>query len=221
MIPLPRGVTATSPCFCTTAPRAPRRSTAPAIAARGLDSTSDGRPVFWLGLAPEGESFSRVRDLFDQARRREDQGPADRAGVAPPDHRSRAAVPDGPARAVKPGGDSTRGRRGLRPSPRSALGRDPAARRAHRAVSEVRAEAAETIGEVQTPQSVPALTDLATGSPDPAVRREAAEAFADQPPDLALPAIESSSRPVSTTRRSAKPSRRSARSRMRGSCRCW
>ena len=43
---------------------------------------------------------------------------------------------------------------------------------------------------MQTPQSIPALTDLATNSPDPAVRREAAEAFADQPPELALPAIE-------------------------------
>ena len=53
-----------------------------------------------------------------------------------------------------------------------------------------RAEAAETIGEVQTPQSIPALTDLVSQSADPEVRREAAEAFGSQPAERAVPAIE-------------------------------
>ena len=65
-------------------------------------------------------------------KKREDSGTADRVGVAPSDHRPGAAVPDPAGRSGKPRRDTARGRGGLRPPPRSALGRDPDARGGHR-----------------------------------------------------------------------------------------
>ena len=147
-------------------------------------------PIFWLGAAPEAESFDRVRDLFGQSRPEKIKILLiELASLHPTTDLvlpflTRLVDPSNPLairREATEGFDHHHDPRSVEILVRVA--RTDAA-------SEVRAEAAETIGEVQTPQSVPALTDLATNSPDPAVRREAAEAFADQPPDLALPAIE-------------------------------
>ena len=148
-------------------------------------------PVFWLGEAPEAESFARVRQLFGQARTEKIQTwLIDLASL------------HGNADAVIPFLADL-----VHPSRPVAIRREAAEGFAHqhdpRSVeillrvartdpdSSVRAEAAETIGEVQTPQSIPALLDLVKTSPDSAVRREAAEGFADQPAAQAIPAIES------------------------------
>ena len=172
-----------------------RAARADAIDRGGYRSTRLGfdfgsTPVFWLGPAPEAESFGRVRELFSQVR-------PEKIKVLMIELASLHPTTD----LVLPFLTGL-----LDPSNPVAIRREAAEGFDHHhdprsveillrvartdAVSEVRAEAAETIGEVQTPQSVPALTELATKSPDPAVRREAAEAFADQPADLALPAIE-------------------------------
>jgi HEAT repeat protein/beta-lactamase regulating signal transducer with metallopeptidase domain len=147
-------------------------------------------PVFWLGGAPEVQSFERVQELFGQARNEKIQALLiELASLHPTTDLvlpflTRLLEPANPVairREAAEGFDHHHDPRSVEILLRVAR---------TDAVSEVRAEAAETIGEVQTPQSIPALTDLATNAPDPAVRREAAEAFADQPPALALPAIE-------------------------------
>ena len=147
-------------------------------------------PVFWLGSAPEAQSFERVQELFGQARNEKIQELLiELASLHPTTDMvlpflTRLVDPANPVairREAAEGFDHHHDPRSVEILMRVA---------STDTVSEVRAEAAETIGEVQTPQSIPALTDLATNSPDRAVRREAAEAFADQPPALALPAIE-------------------------------
>jgi beta-lactamase regulating signal transducer with metallopeptidase domain/HEAT repeat protein len=147
-------------------------------------------PVFWLGGAPEAQSFERVQELFEQARNEKIQELLiELASLHPTTDLvlpflTRLVDPANPVairREAAEGFNHHHDPRSVEILVRVA-GTDT--------VSEVRAEAAETIGEVQTPQSIPALTDLATNAPDRAVRREAAEAFADQPPALALPAIE-------------------------------
>jgi HEAT repeat protein/beta-lactamase regulating signal transducer with metallopeptidase domain len=147
-------------------------------------------PIFWLGAAPEVESFERVRDLFGQSRPEKIKILLiELASLHPTTDLvlpflTRLVDPSNPLAIRR---EATEGFEHHH-DPRSVEILLRVAR--IDAASEVRAEAAETIGEVQTPQSVPALSDLATNSPDPAVRREAAESFADQPPDLAVPAIE-------------------------------
>jgi HEAT repeat protein/beta-lactamase regulating signal transducer with metallopeptidase domain len=147
-------------------------------------------PVFWLGSAPEAQSFERVEELFGQARNEKIQELLiELASLHPTTDMvlpflTRLVDPANPVairREAAEGFDHHHDPRSVEILMRVA---------STDTVSEVRAEAAETIGEVQAPQSIPALTNLATNSPDPAVRREAAEAFADQPPALALPAIE-------------------------------
>jgi beta-lactamase regulating signal transducer with metallopeptidase domain len=147
-------------------------------------------PVFWLGAAPEVQSFERVQELFGQARNEKIQELLiELASLHPTTDLvlpflTRLVEPANPVairREAAEGFDHHHDPRSVEILLRVAR---------TDAVSEVRAEAAETIGEVQTPQSIPALTELATDPADPAVRREAAEAFADQPPALALPAIE-------------------------------
>ena len=124
-------------------------------------------PVFWLGDAPEAQSFERVQGLFDQARTEKIQVllielaslHSNTDVVAPfltrlvdqswpPAIRSEAAE----------GFDHHHDPRSVEILLRVAR-TDPD--------SSVRAEAAETIGEVQTPQSIPALTDLVSQSTDP------------------------------------------------------
>ena len=147
-------------------------------------------PVFWLGGAPEVQSFERVQELFGQARNEKIQELLIEVASLHPTtdlvlpFLTRLLEPANPVairREAAEGFDHHHDPRSVEILLRVAR---------TDSVSEVRAEAAETIGEVQTPQSIPALTDLATNAADPAVRREAAEAFADQPPALALPAIE-------------------------------
>ena len=147
-------------------------------------------PVFWLGFAPESDSFARVQELFGQARNEKIQVLLiELASLHPTTdlvlpfltRLVDASNPVAIRREAAEGFDHHHDPRSVEVLLRVAR---------TDTVSEVRTEAAETIGEVQTPQSIPALTDLATNSSDPAVRREAAEAFADQPPALALPAIE-------------------------------
>jgi HEAT repeat protein/beta-lactamase regulating signal transducer with metallopeptidase domain len=147
-------------------------------------------PVYWLGLAPETESFARVQELFAQARTEKIQVLLiELASLHPTTDLvlpflTRLVDPSNPVairREAAEGFDHHHDPRSVEILLRVAR---------TDTVSDVRAEAAETIGEVQTPQAIPALTDLATNSPDPAVRRQAAEAFGDQPPHLALPAIE-------------------------------
>jgi HEAT repeat protein len=147
-------------------------------------------PVFWLGFAPEPESFGRVRELFGQARPEKIRVMLIELASLHPNTDVVLPFLSGllnPSNPVTIRGEAAEGFEHHH-DPRSVeillrvARTDPD--------SDVRAEAAETIGQVQTPQSIPALTDLATSSPDPAVRREAAEAFGDQPPALALPAIE-------------------------------
>jgi HEAT repeat protein/beta-lactamase regulating signal transducer with metallopeptidase domain len=147
-------------------------------------------PVFFLGDAPESQSFDRVQGLFGQARVEKIQTflielaslhPNSNVVIPflarlvdqsyPPAIRSEAAE----------GFDHHHDPRSVEILLRVAR-TDPD--------SSVRAEAAETIGEVQTPQSIAALTDLVTESTDPEVRREAAEAFGSQPAERAVPAIE-------------------------------
>jgi HEAT repeat protein len=147
-------------------------------------------PVFWLGDAPEAQSFSRVQALFGQARTEKIQVLLIELASM---HSNTDLVAPFLARLVEPSqppairNEAAEGF-GHHHDPRSVeillkvARTDPD--------SEVRAEAAETIGEVQTPQSIPALSDLVNQSTDPAVRTEAAEAFADQPADRAIPAIE-------------------------------
>jgi HEAT repeat protein/beta-lactamase regulating signal transducer with metallopeptidase domain len=147
-------------------------------------------PVFWLGDAPESQSFERVRRLFDQARTRKIQVflielaslHANTDVVAP--FLTRLVDRSWPVDIRREAAEGF----GHHHDPRSVevllrvarTDPDPS----------VRAEAAEALGEVQTPQSIPALTALVSESTDPAVRREAAEAFGDQPAERALPAIE-------------------------------
>jgi HEAT repeat protein/beta-lactamase regulating signal transducer with metallopeptidase domain len=147
-------------------------------------------PIFWLGAAPERESFGRVTELFGQARHEKIRLLLIELASLHPDtdlvlpFLTRLVDPSNPVairQEAAEGFDHHHDPRSVEVLLRVAR-TDP--------TSEVRAEAAETIGQVQTPQSIPALTDLATNSPDSAVRREAAEAFADQPPALALPAID-------------------------------
>ena len=153
-------------------------------------------PIFWLGTAPERESFGRVTELFGLARPEKIRLLLIELASLHPDtdlvlpFLTRLVDPPNPVairQEAAEGFDHHHDPRSVEVLLRVAR-TDPAA--------EVRVEAAETIGEVQTPQSIPALTDLATNSPDSAVRREAAEAFSDQPPGLALPAID---RLVATT----------------------
>jgi HEAT repeat protein len=147
-------------------------------------------PVFWLGEAPDGQSFARVENLFGQARDRKIQTLLiDLASL----HSNSNVVIPFLARLVDrkwPVEIRREAAEGFahHHDPRSVKILLDVAR--GDADSSVRAEAAETIGEVQTPQSIPALMDLATRSTDPDVRREAAEGFGDQPANRALPAIE-------------------------------
>jgi HEAT repeat protein len=147
-------------------------------------------PVFWLGDAPEPQSFDRVQSLFGQARTEKIQVllielaslHSNTDVVAP--FLARLVVEPWPAairREAAEGFDHHHDPRSVEILLRVAR-TDPD--------SSVRTEAAETIGEVQTPQSIPALTDLVNQSTDPSVRREAAEGFADQPAERALPALE-------------------------------
>jgi HEAT repeat protein/beta-lactamase regulating signal transducer with metallopeptidase domain len=148
-------------------------------------------PVFWLGDAPEAQSFERARSLFEQARTEKIQVflielaslHSDTNVVAPflTSLVDPSSWPPAIRREAAEGFDHHHDPRSVDVLLRVAR-TDPD--------SSVRAEAAETIGEVQTPQSIPALNDLVSQSSDPAVRREAAEAYADQPAALALPAIE-------------------------------
>ncbi len=148
-------------------------------------------PVFWLGEAPETQSFERVQALFGQTRTEKIQVllielaslHSNTDLVAPFLTRlvDPSSWPPAIRREAAEGFDHHHDPRSVEVLLRVAR-TDPD--------SSVRAEAAETIGEVQTPQSIPALNDLVSQSSDPAVRREAAEAFADQPAALALAAIE-------------------------------
>jgi HEAT repeat protein/beta-lactamase regulating signal transducer with metallopeptidase domain len=147
-------------------------------------------PVFWLGDAPESQSFAHVQSLFGQARTEKIQSLLielasmhSNTDVVLP-FLTRLVDPSQPAairREAAEGFDHHHDPRSVEVLLRVAR-TDPD--------SSVRAEAAEAIGEVQTPQSIPALNDLVNQSTDSAVRREAAEAFAGQPAAQALPAIE-------------------------------
>lgn len=147
-------------------------------------------PVFWLGDAPEAQSFEQVKSLFGQTRTEKIQvllielaSLHSNTDVVLP-FLTRLVDPSWPP-AIRSeaaeGFDHHHDPRSVEVLLRVAR-TDPD--------SSVRAEAAETIGEVQVPQSIPALNDLVSQSADPAVRREAAEAFGDQPAERALPAIE-------------------------------
>ena len=172
-----------------------RGARADAIDRGGYRSTQLGfdfgrTPVFWLGNAPETQSFERVQNLFGQTRIEKIQALLiELASV----HSNTNLVLPFLARFVnQPWPPAIREEAvegfNYHHDPRSVeillrvARTDPD--------STVRAEAAETIGEVQTPQSIAALTDLVDQSTDPEVRREAAEAFADQPAASALPALE-------------------------------
>jgi HEAT repeat protein/Zn-dependent protease with chaperone function len=147
-------------------------------------------PVFWLGDAPESQSFERVQSLFSQARTEKIQtllielaSVHSNTDVVLP-FLTRLVDPSWPA-AIR--GEAAEGFEHHH-DPRSVdillrvARTDPD--------SSVRVEAAEAIGEVQAPQSILALNELVSQSADAAVRSEAAEAFADQPAERALPAID-------------------------------
>jgi beta-lactamase regulating signal transducer with metallopeptidase domain len=156
----------------------------------GLGFDFGRTPVFWLGHAPEPQSFARVRELFGQAKgERLQTRLIDLASIHSD---SNVVIPFlttlvGSSRPAAIRAEAAEGF-AHHHDPRSVqvllrLARtDPD--------GHVRTEAAEAIGEVQTPESIPALTELVEQSPDPDVRREAAEAFGDQPAARALPAIE-------------------------------
>ena len=147
-------------------------------------------PVFWLGDAPEAQSFDRVQSLFGLARTEKLQvlmielaSLHSNTDVVAPFLARLVVQPWPPAirQEAAEGFEHHHDPRSVEILLRVAR-TDPD--------SSVRTEAAETIGEVQTPQSIPALIDLVSQSTDPEVRREAAEAFADQPAERALPALE-------------------------------
>jgi HEAT repeat protein len=147
-------------------------------------------PVFWLGDAPEAQSFDSVQGLFNQTRTRDIQLLLiDLASL----HSNTDVVAPFLTRLLNPSwpseirGEAAEGFEHHH-DPRSVEILLRVARTD--ADSSVRAEAAEAIGEVQVPQSIPALTELVNESTDPEVRREAAEAFASQPAARAVPAIE-------------------------------
>ena len=147
-------------------------------------------PVFWLGDAPEAQSFDSVQGLFNQTRTRDIQLLLiDLASL----HSNTDVVAPFLTRLLNPSwpseirGEAAEGFEHHH-DPRSVEILLRVARTD--ADSSVRAEAAEAIGEVQVPQSIPALTELVNESADPEVRREAAEAFASQPAARAVPAIE-------------------------------
>jgi len=147
-------------------------------------------PVFWLGDAPEAQSFERVQSLFSQARTEKIQvflielaSMHSNTDVVAP-FLTRLLDQSWPP-AIR--GEAAEGFEHHH-DPRSVEILLRVARTD--ADSSVRAEAAEAIGEVQTPQSIPALTELVNDSTDPEVRREAAEAFSAQPAATALPALE-------------------------------
>ncbi len=153
-------------------------------------------PVFFLGDAPEPQSFERVQSLFGQTRIAQLQvllielaSLHSNTDVVLPFLTRLVDRPWPPAirREAAEGFDHHHDPRSVEILLRVAR-TDPD--------SSVRTEAAETIGEVQTPQSISALTDLVNESADPAVRREAAEGFGDQPAARALPALE---RVIATT----------------------
>jgi HEAT repeat protein/beta-lactamase regulating signal transducer with metallopeptidase domain len=147
-------------------------------------------PVYWIGDAPDAQSFERTQSLFTAARDRRIQlRLIDLASMHP---NSDVVIPF-LTRLVEPSqpadirGEAAEGFEHHH-DPRSVA----VLLRVARADvdSTVRAEAAEAIGEVQAPQSIQALTDLVSESTDADVRREAAEAFGSQPAAQALPAIE-------------------------------
>jgi HEAT repeat protein/beta-lactamase regulating signal transducer with metallopeptidase domain len=147
-------------------------------------------PVFFLGDAPEAQSFERTQTLFGQARTEKIQILLLELASM---HSNTNVVAPFLARLVEPSWSPAIRREAAEGfehhhDPRSVEILLKVARTDSDA--SVRSEAAEAIGEVQTPQSIPALTDLVTQSADPEVRREAAEAFASQPAARALPAIE-------------------------------
>jgi HEAT repeat protein len=147
-------------------------------------------PVFWLGDAPDGQSFARVENLFATARDRKIQTLL--IELASLHANSNVVIPflarlvdrKWPVEIRREAAEGFEHHH----DPRSVKILLDLAR--HDTDSSVRAEAAEAIGEVQTPQSIPALMDLVTSSSDADVRREAAEGFGRQPADRALPAIE-------------------------------
>jgi HEAT repeat protein/beta-lactamase regulating signal transducer with metallopeptidase domain len=147
-------------------------------------------PVFWLGHAPETESFARVRDLFNEARGEQLQSKM--IDLASIHSDSNVVIPflTSLVDSSRPAAIRSEAAEGFEHhhDPRSVQ----VLLRVARADidSEVRSEAAEAIGAVQAPESIAALTELVDQSPDPEVRREAAEAFGDQPAARALPAIE-------------------------------
>lgn len=147
-------------------------------------------PVFFLGDAPQSQSFERVQSLFGQARVEKIQvflielaSLHSNTDVVLPflTRLVDQSYPPVIRREAAEGFDHHHDPRSVEILLRVAR-TDPD--------SSVRTEAAETIGEVQTPQSIAALTDLVRQSDDPAVRREAAEAFGSQPAERAVPAIE-------------------------------
>jgi HEAT repeat protein len=147
-------------------------------------------PMFWLGDAPESESFARVQNLFDQVRTEKIQVLL--IELASLHSNTDLVLPfltrfvdlSWPSQIREEAAEGF----GHHHDPRSVeilvrvARTDP--------VSTVREEAAETIGEVQTPESIPALTALVNESSDPAVRGEAAEAFGEQPAARAIAANE-------------------------------
>ena len=156
----------------------------------GLGFNFGRTPVFWLGHAPEPQSFERVRDLFGQVRSERLQ--REMIELASIHSDSNAVIPflTSVVQSSHPAALRSEAAEGFEHhhDPRSVQVLLRAARTD--AAPEVRSEAAEAIGEVQTPASIPALTELVERSPDPEVRREAAEAFEHQPAARAMPAIE-------------------------------
>jgi HEAT repeat protein len=130
-------------------------------------------PVFWLGDAPEAQSFDHVQNLFGQARTEKIQVllielaslHSDTDVVVP--FLTRLVEPSWPP-AIR--GEAAEGF-DHHHDPRSVEVLLRVARTD--SDSSVRAEAAETIGEVQVPESIAALDDLVRLSADPAVRRQA------------------------------------------------
>ena len=138
--------------------------------------------MFWLGDAPETQSFERVHSLFDQARARDIQVLLIELASL---HSNTDVVAPFLTRLLDPSSWPSEIR--SEAAEGFAHHHDPRSVEILLRVartdpdSSVRAEAAETIGEVQTPQSIAALTELVNESTDPEVRREAAEGFAEQP----------------------------------------
>jgi beta-lactamase regulating signal transducer with metallopeptidase domain len=155
-----------------------------------LDMDFGGLPVFWLGMAEDGQSVPWLEALLEVVAV---EALADEIVDGLALHATSSIVLPALAQILE-----THASEAVRSEAAEGLEYHdvPASLALARATATgdpsavVRAEAAEAIGGILAPGAAAVLRDLALDSSDPEVRAEAAEAFEEQPADEALPALE-------------------------------